>query len=812
MKGFLADLGFGARVLRRSPAFALTAMLALGLGTGATTAIFTVLEAVVLRPLPYPAADRLVMLWDTNHEKALEHEPISPVTFLDYRGLGQVFADAAAWWRPEMTLLQPGLDPLRVDAVETSRNLFDVVGVHPQLGPGFPSDGPLHQRGVQEVVISHRLWRARFGGDPALVGRSISLGGELFTVVGIMPPGFTFPGQTDVWQRLRWDLAQHSRGAHFMEAVARLAPGVTPQAADRELNALTARLGKEFPATNAGWNARATPLLDEVVGYFRPALFVLMASVALLLLIACVNVANLLLARATTRAREVALRAAIGASRRRLVGQFLAESLVLAAGGTALGLLIAWAGVKVLGVASPIRIPRLEAVGVDARVLLFTAGLAILTAIVFGLVPALLASRTDLQQALREGGRGTGGGAARRVRQALVVGEVALSVALLVAAGLVMRSVDRLVREDPGLKPGNILTASLNLPSNTYRDWTQVARFYEDLTDALRRQPGVEAATTSNFLPLATGWRIPFAIEGRPPVAAEDRPQAQYHTVGTGYFATLGVPLMAGRTFDTHDTLDSRGVVVLNEAMARRFWPDGGALGAKVRALTKYIGPLGVRLADSDEYEVVGIVGNVKNTSLQREAEPAMYFSIYQFPFREMYVQIRGRAAPETLLTALRREVRARDAALPISKVRTMESVLGASTARPKFLMALMSGFAVLALTLAAVGIYGILAYAVTERTREIGIRVALGARGTSVVWLVVRQGLALSGLGVAVGAVAAYFGGRTLSAVLYDVQPADPLTSTAVLGLVLVVSLVACWVPAHRAAKLDPLVALREE
>jgi len=353
---------------------------------------------------------------------------------------------------------------------------------------------------------------------------------------------------------------------------------------------------------------------------------------------------------------------------------------------------------------------------------------------------------------------------------------------------------------------------SIQLPQGSYAEWPQVGRFYEDLLDDLREQPGIEAASASNFLPLATGWRIPFQIEGRPPMLKTDELPVQYHTVGTGYFATLGVPVRAGRTFDRHDHLDSPGVVVVNEAMARQYWPEGDALGAKVHALTKYIGPLGVRLAESDECEVVGVVGDVKNSSLQRDAEPAMYFSIPQFPFREMYVQVRGRAAAETLLPVVRDTVWRRDAALPISKVQTMEQVLGASVTRPRFLMVLMSGFASLALMLAAVGIYGILSYAVTERRHEIGIRVALGARAPSVAWLVVRQGLVLAVMGVGLGALAAYLGGRSLSALLYQVGAADPLTFAIVAALVLAVSIVACYVPAWRASRLDPLIALRTE
>lgn len=597
-----------------------------------------------------------------------------------------------------------------------------------------------------------------------------------------------------------------------MEAVARLAPGVTLERAAAEMDALAGRLAAEHAATNEGWGMRATPLLNEVVGYFRPALFVLMAAVALLLLIACVNVANLLLARAATRARDVAVRSAIGASRGRLVGQLLAESLVLASGGGALGLIVAWAGVRALVASSPIAIPRLDQVGMDARVLAFTVVLAFATAIVFGLAPALLASRADLQQMLKEGSRGAGDGAPRRTRHALVVGEIALSVALLVAAGLITRSVARLAAVDAGLDPARVLTLSLQLPPGAYQDWTRVSRFYEDLLDDLRRQPGVAGASASNFLPLANGWRIPFQIEGRPPIQTGDESLVQHHTVGTDYFSTLRIPLVRGRVIDAHDDLEAPGVVVINEAMARRFWLDGDPIGAKVRALAKNIGPLGVRLADSNLYEVVGIVGDVRNASLRSEAEPAMYFTVHQFPFREMYLQVRGRGAAEALLPVVRNTVWRRDPTLPISKVQTMKQVLGASVSEPRFLMTLMAGFAALALVLAAVGVYGILSYAVTERRHEIGIRVALGAQASSVAWMVVRQGVTLAGVGVAAGGLAAYLGGRSLAALLYGVGAADPATYAVVIGLVLVVAIVACGVPAYRASRMDPLVSLRTE
>ena len=811
MTNLLQDLRFAVRILARAPGFALITIAVLGLGTGAATAIFSVLDGVVFKPLPYAEPDRLVTLWAGNQEKGLGHEPVSPVNFVDYRGLDQVFADAAAWWRPEFALTQPGLEPMRVDAVETSGNLFALLGVQPELGAGFPADGPLHAA-VAEVVLSHRLWQTRFAGDRNLIGHNVTLDGRAFTVVGVMPAGFSFPGHTDVWQRLSWDLVRHNRGAHFMEAVARLAPGVDLEHANLELAALGRRLAAEHPETNAGWQARATPLGDEVVGYFRPALLVLMAAVALLLAIACVNVANLLLARATSRAREMAVRSAIGASRARLVGQLLAESLVLAVGGSLAGLAVATIAVRLLVAAPPIPIPRLDQVAIDARVFAFTAGVATLVAFAVGLFPALLLTRSDLQQTLREGGRGGGASArARRLRHALVVGEVALSVALLGAAGLILQTVRRLAAEDPGVEPAHVLTCSLQLPAASYPQWDQVSAFYEGLADDLRRQPGIAAVGSSNFLPLDAGWRIPLGIEGKPPEAPGDEPQPQYHTVGTGYFAALGIPLVDGRLLDHHDDLASPGVVLVNRAAARRFWPAGGAVGAQVHALTKHIGPLGIRLADSDLYEVVGIVGDVKNGALARDAEPAVYFSQTQFPFREMFLEVRGHGTPESLLATVRNAVRSRDPALPLSQIASLDQVLGEAVARPRFLTGLMSTFAALALLLAAIGLHGVLAYAVAERRREIGVRIALGARAQSVAWMVARQGLALTAFGVTLGLGAAYLGGRSLAMLLADVRVADPATFALDVGTVVTVAAVASYLPALRAARLDPLEALRE-
>jgi len=804
------DIRFGWRQLRRTPGFTIAALLALALGIGATTAIFSVLDRVVLRPLPYADPDRLTMVWEVNDTKGLPHERISPVNYGDYHALTHVFDDAAAWWYPQLTLTEAGHEPLRVDAVETTPNFFAVLGVQPILGAGFPTL-PAYSR-ERIAVISHRLWRDRFAGDPAIVGRTIALNGPLFTVVGVMPQGFGYPNETDVWHRITWDVTQHSRGAHFMESIFRLKRGVTVDAANRELRAVTRRLGAENPSTNGEWSARAVPLAAEVVGFFRPALFALFGAAAFLLVITCTNVASLLLARATVREREVAVRAAIGASRTRLVRQFLTESVLLAAIGAALGVAVAIASVRVLVATTPVPLPRLHDAGVDARLLLFASALALLTAIAFGVVPAMLMARGDMQRPLKESGRGgDGGGARNRARSVLVVAEIGLAVMLLVGAALLGRSFQRLVQQDPGFKPARSVTAKVELPYS-YADWKPIVDFYDRLLLSLRAEPSIAVAGAANFLPLDAAWRGPFFVSGRPRPRSGDESQAQHQTIDEEYFRAIGVPLVEGRFLDRRDTSGSPGVVVVNEALARRQWPGEHPLGQSILSPIRFIGPMGASLMAQQTFQVIGVVANVKNASLVRDAEPAIYFSFRQFPFRGLNLVVQGTGDAGSLLATIRTSVHRLDPNLAVSSARTLDRIVGDATDRPRALMLLMGVFAALALLLAALGIYGVLSYSVSQRRQELSVRMALGAEPRDVLWLVVRQGLWFAAVGVAAGAAGALALGRVLSSLLYGVSSGDAAAFAAAIAVAVLTALTACVVPARRAAAIDPLAGLRAD
>ena len=809
--GFTGDVRFAWRQLRRAPSFAAIAIVTVGLGAGAATAIFSVVNAVILRPLPYREPRQLVMLWEQNLEKQLPREHVSPVNFMDYRGVHAAFEDAAAWWRPDINVADPGVEPVRVNAIEVSGNLFDLLGVSPQLGAGFPSGGPFHSSDMI-AVISDRFWREHYHGSPDVIGRPLNVKSAQYRIEGVMPPGFMFPDDVDLWLRLNWDLTRHSRGAHFMEAVARLKAGVTRDQAASELSRLSDRLGAESPSTNDSWSVYPAPLLDDMLGYYRPALFVLLGAVSLVLLTACLNVASLLLARAGSRAREMTVRAALGASRIRLLRQLLVESAVLAVGGTLAGAAGAIVLVRLAIAWMPVTVPRLQGVGVDARVMAFTLLTVCATTVMFGLLPALVISRTETRDALKLGSRGTASVRTRRWNKVLVVTEVALACAVLVASALLVRSVGRMLRAPIGVVPSNVVVARLQLSGGSYASWDAVQQFYTTLLDQIRLQPGIEAAGAATALPLDTGWatRLPYAVEGEP-VASVDAPVAQHVSVSAGYFEAFRVPLRSGRLFSDHDTTTTEPVIVINQTLATRMFAGVDPVGRRIVSTAVNIGPLGRNLSGRVPFRIIGVVGDIQHTPLGRAPEPVIYHTHRQFPFRPMNLVARG-TDPHTIATALRTALRRVDASLPLSSIRTMDDRVLDAAAAPRMLMFVLAAFAAITATLAAIGVYGLLACVVNDRRHEIAIRLALGARPRSLATLVTTQGLALTAIGIVTGIVAVQLAGTLLRDVLFETRMSDPSALIAAAGVLLLATVVACAFPAWRAARVEPLDGLRSD
>jgi predicted permease len=818
----VSAIRMAVRQFRQHPTFALVTVLVLGLGMAAATTVFTVVDAVVLRPLPYAEPDRLVTIWDTNTEKGLAHDVISPVNFMDYRAL-PVFKDAAAWWRPGMNLTDPGQDPVRVATIEVSGNLFDVLGVQPQIGVGFDK-GTLFAPNDLVAVISDRLWRTRYSADPAIIGRPILLNNTPYIVRGVMPPKFHYPDDIDVWQRLRWDMTQHSRGAHFMEGVARLAHDRTFDEAQSATAALGLRLASEFPQTNKGWGARLIPLLDEQLGYYRPALMVLFGAVGLLLVIGCLNVASLLLTRALSREREIAVRVAMGAAPRQLVTQLLAESLVLSVAGAVVGIAAAAAALPVILSLTPVDIPRLDEASVNFRALGLGLIVVLVTTILFGLMPALLLLRSQLMPDLKSGERGSSRGA-RRIYSVLVAGEVALACALLVSSALLVRTVSRMTETPTGVDADGVLTTTVNLAS--VQPWPAVAETHAAIIDQIRQQPGVIAVGGGNFLPLEVGWRNPFGMEGvAPPARPEDAPQAQMHSVSEGYFEALGVRFASGRGFTAFDTPQSTPVVIVNESFAQRFLPGEAAVGRAITTLATGIGPLGVNLIrvrpapppgqrlpplPPTRFEIVGVIRDLRNVPLGQTVEPAIYWSTRQFPFRELFLAVRANDTG-TALAAIRTGLKNAAPSVPMAPVQTWGERFAKRTAEPRLLMTVLVFFGALAGLLAALGVYGLFSWSVALRTRELAIRLTLGARPASVGHLVIRQSVVLVVVGLVVGLALIRVAEGVLVRVLYDVAPTDIGSTALATGILLIAALVACVPPALRAMRVDPVVGLRAE
>jgi predicted permease len=804
----LQDLRYGLRTLRKHPGFTAVAVIALALGIGANTAIFSVVNTVLLRPLPYRDPDRLVMVWEDATRSGYPRDTPAAANYIDWRDQNQVFEGMAALADQSFNLTGMG-DPERLEGKRASANLFNLLGVEPLLGRGFlPEDD--RPGGGRVAVLSHGLWQRRFGADPKVVGRSLELNGQSYEVVGVMPPGFQFLSpEYELWVPIGFTQQEAaSRGRHYLQVVARLKPGVSVEQAQAEMSTIATRLQQQYPQQNADLGAAVVPLHEQVVGDIKPALLILLGAVGFVLLVACANVANLLLARAAARQKEIALRVALGASRARLIRQFLTESVLLAALGGVLGLLLALWGVNLLKAFIPDSISQVRAIAVDAKVLGFTLVVSLLTGLIFGLAPATQASKFNLNETLKEGGRDASAGAkGKRIRSMLVVAEVAVSLVLLVGAGLLINSFLRLRSVAPGFKPDNLLTMSVVLPQQKYPDAARRAAFYDELIRRVEAVPGVKSAAIVNWIPLIRqGDSTSITIEGRPPAEPGKENMMVTRVVNPHYFQTRGVQLSRGRAFDeSQDRADSPGAVIVSETAARRYWPGEEALGKRI-AVGKVESP-------DDWMTVVGVANDVKQFQLDAEPRPQMYLNYTQAGFfAPRYLIVSTSVEPLSLASAVRGAVWSIDRDQPVAQVRTMEDVLSESIARQRFSMLLLGIFAGVALLLAAVGLYGVMSYTVAQRTREIGLRMALGAQRGDVLRLVVGQGLKLVLVGVALGLVAAFMLTRVMSSLLFGVSPTDPAT-LAIISLVLVsVALLASYIPARRATKVDPLIALRYE
>jgi putative ABC transport system permease protein len=805
----IQDLRFGVRMLLKQPGFTLVALLTLALGIGANTAVFSVANTVLLRPLPYQKPDELVMVWETAPKLGFPHNDVAPANFLDWRAQNNVFAQIAAFGGTSVSLTGLG-EPERIEGVRVSASLFPLLGVAPALGRVF-TDEEDRTEAQSVIVLSHGLWQRRFGGADSIVGQILTLNSRPYTVIGVMPASFRFPGrEQEFWCPMAFEPGEAAgRGDHYLSVVARLKPGVTRQQAQPEMDAIAAGLQQQYPQTNTEQGIALVPLHEEFAGAVRKPLLILLGAVGFVLLIACGNVMNLLLARATTRRKELTIRLALGAGRLRLTRQLFTESLLVAGLGGVVGTLLALWGVRLLEALVPDNLAQARGIVTDWRVLGFSVAVSLLTGVVFGLLPALQVSRPNLTEALKEGGQSNAGGESRgRLRGALVIVEVALSLVLLVGAGLLLKSFYQLTNVDPGFRPEQALTMRMQLSGEKYGDPVKRRAFYDQMLRQLQLIPGVEAAAVITQLPLTTtGLHFSFSLEGQPPMPAADLPQSTFRVISQDYFRALGIPLLHGRGFTPQDTADAQAVVVINRMMAERFWPAQDVLGKRFK--------IGTSDSPNPWLTVVGVVGDVRQSSLDQVLKPEMYVShlqdrrFFAIP-RDLVVRTAG--DPLSLAAAVRGEVWQVDKDLPLFRVRTMERVVLLAVAGQRLNMLLLTIFAALALVLAAVGIYGVMSYATAQRTHELGIRLALGAQTRDVLWLVARQGLALVLAGVALGLVAALALTHVLQNLLFGVNATDPATFAGITLLLISVACIASLIPARRATRVDPLRALRHD
>ncbi|HSS19163.1 MAG TPA: ABC transporter permease [Pyrinomonadaceae bacterium] len=810
---FWQDLRYGARMLLKAPSVSIVATIALALGIGANTAIFSVVNAVLLRPLPFAHSEQLMNVWETDSVRGSQRGSASYPNFVDWRDQSHSFEYMASYHTADFILTGRG-DSTRLQAAVVNADLFSLLGAAPVLGRAFRTAEDKPGQDGRVVLLSQQLFQKRFNADPNIVNQSVVLDGKPFTVVGVMPQSFQFPVQNvpvDFWttvaiDREGEDPSSDSRGAHYMDVIARLKPGVSRDQAQAEMTAIGNRLEQQYPDKNLHRNIRLEPTLEALVGDIRPALLILLGAVGCVLLIACANVANLLLARAMSRQKEMAIRAAMGASRLRVIRQLLTESVLLSLVGGLLGLVLAVWWSDLLITLGKENIPRALQVGLDWRVLSFNLTVSLLTGVIFGLVPAIHSSKTELTESLKEGGRGGSEGARRnRIRGVLVVSELAIAVVLLVGAGLLIKSLWRLHNVSPGFDSHNLLTFEVAIPEVKYPAEKQ-NQFYRDLVSRLQAVPGVRSAGAVIPMPLTgDAFRISFAQEGHP-VEKGNQPSADFFAVSDDYFTTLGVPLLKGRQFTQRDDAKAPGVIIINEAFARKYFSNEDPIGKRL------LPGISTTKADPTWREIVGVVADVRNRNLSSEVRPGYFLPQAQVPFNQMTLIVRTVNDPHTLITAVQNEVRAMDPDVPVFTIKTVDEHIAATVASPRFNSMLLGIFASVALVLTIVGLYGVMSYSVAQRTNEIGIRMALGAQTGDVLRLVVSQGFKLVLIGLGLGLVGAFALTRVISSLLFGVTPKDPVTFLVVPAVLALVALLACYLPARRAARLDPLHALRYE
>jgi putative ABC transport system permease protein len=800
-------------MLGKNQSFTAVAVFTLALGIGANSAIFSVVNGVLLKPFSFSQPERLVVAWERCLNEGLPRMVVSPPNFADWRAQNHVFQDLAAYRQQDFNLTGDG-EPELVRGLRVSTTMFSMLGVGPALGRDF-QPGEDKPGTPPAVIISHGFWQRRFGASHDAIGQGITLGSESATIIGVMPPGFDFPPpiafrgearpvKVELWTQLRYALEMNQRGAHNLSVLARLKDGIPLERAEADLQDVTQRLAKDFPETNAGWDAFLVPLHEQVVGDVKTALLILPAAVGFVLLIACANVANLLLVRATGRQREMAIRAALGAGRLRLICQMLTESTLLSLLGGVLGLLLAAWALKLITALAPQNIYRLESANLDSRVVVFTLLVSLLTAVIFGLVPAWQTSRINLVAALKDGSAGASDSAGRhQFRNLLVVAEVALALLLLTGAGLLVRSFIRLQTVPTGFQPEHLTAMTINLPRASYPDRPQRLAFTERLMPRLAALPMMLSVAFSSSLPLDAGLQgTGFKVEGQVVLPGHE-PHTHVSIVSPGYFQTMGTALLQGREFAASDTADKPGVVIINSYLAQRYFPGQTPIGKRV--------DMGFRTGTL--LEIIGVAADQRPDTLQADLHPGMYLPYAQAPTGlPLILLFRSASDPATVASAVRQQVRELDAQLPVYNVKTMNQVLDTAVARPRFMTFLLVVFAAVAALLAAVGIYGVTSYTVAQNTREIGIRLALGAPPSHILKLVVGHGLLLVLSGVVVGTAGAFGLTRLMASLLYGVTATDPLTFIGVPALLIVVTLLACYLPARRATKVHPMVALRCE